>query len=419
MLSFLLALALGVSAAKEIAVPGLALAVEIPDPPAGEPQLWGHTLGDETLDVRLSMYNAAAYTQVIVGATWWQTPLDQLPEGLASQVLPESDENFTVTPGEVTLTQHPSLGPTARVKAEGFDTFMEAPRWVEVAVFSIAGATVEVSALSSESAERATLALDEVLGMMRVKEPALPLDQLRMGTVEADAGYRLTLPPGLRALTLEEERKLDSTRISGEGPFSGRLARTTIVDTRHLARTVFSCVANSGANPEVLHPEKSPVAVQNFKAMASVLLKGGRFRFVNGTQESMFEMLPSAPVHPDGDGEVQFLQLRDRDAYLWTVPGTVFQDPVHAALFYTAYDDVGLHCGLAAPKDRPEWVGTFESIVKGLEVIDSAQHPMPMSLKARYIRWWRWSPYTDPLLQLYWLPIPLFLIAGWLVLKDD
>lgn len=419
MLSLLLALGLNVAPAKEVAVPGLSLSVDIPEVPQGEPNPWGHTVGDETIDVRLSMYKAEAFTQVVFNGTWWQTPVDQPIVDLATQVLTTSDKDLEITPAEPVQVPHPTLGTTWRVKAELFDRFLEAPRWADVAVFPIAGATVMVRSVSSESPERATEVLDEVLAMVRVKEAALPPEQLNLGEVTADAGYTLTLPAGMRALTLEEERKLDSSRVAGESAFAGRLARMTVVDTGHLSRELFTCVAQADSTLEILAPAKSPPAERNFRTMATVLLKGGRFRFVNGTQETVFETLPETPVYPEGEPEVGFLSLGDRDAYLLKTAGTLFNEPVHAALFYTTYGNLGLHCAIAAPKDRPELIGTFESIMKGLRVVDGAQHPMPLSVKARYIRWWRWSPYTDPLLQLYWLPIPLFLLAGWLVLRDE
>jgi hypothetical protein len=39
-----------------------------------------------------------------------------------------------------------------------------------------------------------------------------------------------------------------------------------------------------------------------------------------------------------------------------------------------------------------------------------------MSLRGRYVRWW---PTTTPWLQLYWAPLPLILVAAWLILKDE
>ena len=58
----------------------------------------------------------------------------------------------------------------------------------------------------------------------------------------------------------------------------------------------------------------------------------------------------------------------------------------------------------------------FQDAGRQIEILDSELHPMPLSMKARYVRWW---PTAHPLLQLYWIPIPLLLMAGWLVLPDD
>ena len=59
---------------------------------------------------------------------------------------------------------------------------------------------------------------------------------------------------------------------------------------------------------------------------------------------------------------------------------------------------------------------TFKLTVAGIEITEGEAHPLPLSMKARYVRWW---PFAHPLLQLYWLPFPLLLLAGWLVMRDD
>jgi len=44
---------------------------------------------------------------------------------------------------------------------------------------------------------------------------------------------------------------------------------------------------------------------------------------------------------------------------------------------------------------------------------------MPLSMRAKYIRWWPYSPYNNPWAQLYWVPIPIMLLAVWLITKDE
>ena len=85
-------------------------------------------------------------------------------------------------------------------------------------------------------------------------------------------------------------------------------------------------------------------------------------------------------------------------------------------MLYTAYADVPLTC-LAIAKEG-ESLESFEKAVRGLTIAldeNGEPYPMPLSLQARYTRWW---PTGNPFLQLYWLPVPLMLIAGYLVLKD-
>ena len=87
-----------------------------------------------------------------------------------------------------------------------------------------------------------------------------------------------------------------------------------------------------------------------------------------------------------------------------------------ASVFYTTYSDVGLLCRAWADPGDEARLTTFEGVVEGLEVVDGEQHPMALTLKGRYTRWW---PTSNPLFQLYWFPVPLLLVAGWLVLRED
>ena len=89
------------------------------------------------------------------------------------------------------------------------------------------------------------------------------------------------------------------------------------------------------------------------------------------------------------------------------------------ATFYTAWSDVNLHCQASVPAGQSEQADLrtlFEQAVVTVRVSDGAAHPMHMSLMARYKRWW---PYTNPLLQLFWLPIPIVLFAAWLANRGD
>ncbi|MCB9763364.1 MAG: hypothetical protein H6739_26595 [Alphaproteobacteria bacterium] len=400
--------------AKEIKVPGLDVLVTVPDPPDGEMSPWGWTVGDVSTDVRLAMRNMELYTDVTFQAAPWQPDLSAI-EDLAPQVLPLDDEDLQITPGEPFTTQHETLGDMLVLTADVHDSWMEMDRWSRVAVFAIEGNGVVVTATSSESAERAEEVLTTALGMVQVTNPPVPPAELPYGKVTADAGYTVDVPPGWRALTQDETRRVSSTRVGGEGPYSGSLANFYVVDTRSLGRSVFNCKAEAVGTLEVIDPAKSPESVENFRTFARVHLRGGRYRLVNGTEETFIDILTDVPVQPEAESDVQFVHLRDRDAYLWRVGGTVYQEPAKASMFYTTYADVGLVCVAVVEPEEEAMLTTFDQAMRGLTIVDGEQHPQPLSIRALYVRWW---PTTNPALQLYWLPLPLFLIAGYLVLKD-
>jgi hypothetical protein len=144
-------------------------------------------------------------------------------------------------------------------------------------------------------------------------------------------------------------------------------------------------------------------------------MRGGKLEIITGSNEVYLDIMPDYPIQPADEGKLDFLQYKDRDAYLWKVDGDLYGDPVKAALFYTAWDEVGLTCIAFAEEGQDARLGSFETAVRHVEVRQGELYPMPLSVKAQYTRWW---PSSNPLLQLYWAPVPLFLLAGWLIFKD-
>lgn len=402
--------------AKKVQIPGLGLNVVLPeseDPLATPP--WKHSSGDATSDIRLSMRNSEAFTDVAFSATPFQPNLEAVRPNLVPYLRKVIDEDLKFEAGELRTTDHPVLGPVIFVPLVVHDAFMEQDLWSELAVFAVESHGVLAMATSSLSAEMGTEQLQSVLDMLDVTKPAVPLSDLPAGAIAAPAGYRLELPTGWRALTPLEARGLSTARIAGEGPFSGQLANLFIVDETSLEGLIFSCEAMADATLEVLDPIKSPHAADNFLTYGRVMLRGGRVRIATGTDELFVDSLSELPLHPNEDGSLEFLSLETREAYLWRVKGTVFEEPAEASFFYTTWDDVGLSCMAVAEAGSEGRLGTFDQVVRGLSVTDGAEHPAHLSMRARYVRWW---PYGHPALQLYWLPLPLLLIGGVLLFRD-
>lgn len=402
--------------AKDLRVPGVDIIVHVPAPPEGQVQPWGWTMGDASMDTRLSMRNSLAYTDVTFAATQWEPDLSINFSGLAEQLLPMDDEDLSITPMPTERVEHPKLGTVIELPADVHDNWMERDLWSRTALFAIGGSGVVLRATSAESAERANEVLNQVLDMIEVTTPALTRDHLPYGKVTTESGFIVELPTGWRALTDEETQRISSGRIGGENDYSAALAWFYVVDTSKLSEAVFACRADSTGTLEILDPERAPKAGENFRTFAEVLLQGGRYRLAQGRDELFVDVLTETPIQPTKAGEVKLVKLADREAYSMRFDGTYFQDPVQASVFYVTYGDIGLSCIASAKADNSAVLTTFDQVMAGMQIVDPEKHPMPLSLRGRYVRWW---PTTNPAMQLYWLPLPLFLIAGWLILRDD
>lgn len=274
--------------------------------------------------------------------------------------------------------------------------------------------------------EEASAAADELEAMAGFYDGPVAAADLPFGHVVEDAGYELDLPQGFRALTERERLALNGEPVGGNSGFGGALAYQTFFDPQSQdARAAFGCVAYSADTLEIVQPEKAPRLADNYRRMARTMLKGGSYAVDGGkpVRGRPADLLGSGTivVDPEAEGQLTTLELGDRAGYLWRVEGArtvtgADPTPTVVATFYTAWSDVNLHCQAAAPADQVALLDQFEQSVRTLRVTDGAAHPLELGLMARYKRWW---PYTNPLAQLYWLPIPIVLFAAWLANRGD
>jgi hypothetical protein len=402
--------------AKKVQIPGLGLKVDIPEP---EDEFsvppWKFSKGDATSDIRFSMRNAEAFTDVSFMATPFQPNLEAIRPTLLSDLRKVIDEELQYEVGELTSWQHPVLGTVLTAPLSVHDDFMEMDFWSEFAFFAIESHGVIAMTMSSMDAEMAETQLRTVLDLLVVTKPALALSDIPAGKIEAPAGYNIELPTGWRDLPPMAARVLSSSRIAGEGPYSGKLSNLYVVDDASMEGLVFHCEAMADVTLEVLDPTKSPQAAENLLTYARVMLRGGRVRIATGVEELFIDSLSDQPVQTIGDGNLEFIHLDTREAYLWRVKGTIFEEPAEAAFFYTNWDDIGLTCEAKVMAGEEGRLGTFDQIMRNISVVDGLEHTPHLSMKARYVRTW---PFGHPALQLYWLPLPLLLIGGVLLFRD-
>ncbi len=258
------------------------------------------------------------------------------------------------------------------------------------------------------------LAFADVLTTVNILKPALTDEELPFGEYVSEGGYSLTLPDGWRGLTAREMSIISTSRIS-EGPYEGYRALQVFLDPSDLdGQRKFTCgIYSTGSRPvEVLDPAKSDQHAKNYRTQARVMLKGGSFKITSGgtgeTVKSEIGVMAPVEITPDATGRLETIPLGDRDAYLWHVNGMQSGDQVEVITWYTAYDNLGLSCFAVASPDQQEILTVFEQAAQTLAVTDPASHPMVLSFMSSYRRWW---PYAHPALQLYWLIVPLFLLA--------
>jgi hypothetical protein len=414
----LLFAALSIADAQTVAVPGTDLMIHLPESDPDLPPPWSYRTMDVSSEVKVGMRNIEAFTDIRLSTTSYQPEVAAVSEDLLAWLESEDEadpyEEYSI--GELVAEEHEKLGPLLRVPFEVADTHLEQTFYREMVFFGIEGAGVVVTAISSDSAERANTVLSEVVEMMDPMKPALADEDLPTGKVQTPSGFSVELPVGWRALTDGERDQREMALIKGTSDYAGEPASFFVVDTQYLNKTPFFCRVNDAASLHVLDPNKSSAAVENFKTYGRVFLKGGQFRLTEGGDSLVGDSLPEKPLDIQAEDDVEFFALADRDAYLWRVSGAVFDEPVSASLFFTTYDDLGLTCVAHASEGDEAILGTFEGVMRGLEILDGENHPMALSMGARYTRWW---PFSNPLMQLYFFPIPLLAFGAWFVYKSD
>lgn len=405
-------------------IPGLPVDIVVPQTEPGVEPRWKWTANDSTSEVRLGMRASEAYSNVRFRATNFQPDVGRLDgESLSDELglvdQPESDLDLTL--GEWALVEHPELGPMQVLNFHAWDGFLERDLYYHVFLYAVEGHAVIGSVESSESLERAHEVAGEIIAMTDIAKPAFdPAEMGLTGTITAPAGYSITLPDGMRTLSEEELNLVSGGRLGGEGPFNGKRARLSVIRTDRLYDNLaFRCRAESGSPLEVLDPEKSPKTAENFRSWAKAVFSAGQAKVTSAGEDTTFDFSDdyARSLYTDSQEDPEFLQLDDgHDAYLWKVTGDVYAEPHQGSMLYTAYADVALTCMAIA--EVGESLEAFEKAAKGVTIaLDENGEPyaMHLSLQARYTRWW---PTGNPFLQLYWLPVPLMLIAGYLVLKD-
>lgn len=273
----------------------------------------------------------------------------------------------------------------------------------------------EITGLPEDERIDLPVVAEEVLSMVEVRDAPVAAEELPTGRVELEAGYALTLPENWRALTKKEMNLFSPERV-GDGPYEGRRAARLFVEPSTFEPLQFTCqVYDTAGRPiEVLDPEKSAIHGDNYRTHARVMLKGGTFKISTGGVEEVVQSfhpsdLPPVNIAEEALGALEVVDLGDRDAYKWTVEATMGDDlAVTAHAFYTAWDNIGLNC-FAIEDEENEGLGElFWTTMDTLEIMEPEEHPMQLSFMSQYRRWW---PYAHPAMQLYWIVIPMFLLA--------
>ena len=404
--------------AETIAVPNTDLYLNLPELEEGEPQVWAWSTGDITSEVKLGMRNVEAFTDIRLRVTGHQPAPHMVADDLLAWIHAQDEadtyQNYTI--GEMVLSEHETLGQLVTIPFEVFDTHMEQTFFDEMVLFAGYGTGIIVTSISSDSQERSHEVLTEVLAMMEHGTDPVATEELPTGEITTQFGLELALPAGWRALTDEELSHRNTELVRAEGDFFGLPANLYVIDEHRLVNTVFECNASDGSSLYIVDPDKSETALNNFTTWAEIAFSGGMYQVTTDSNHTGGEVIPDNPMVIEELGEVEFLEFEDREGYLVRAKGMVWGEEKEGSLFYTAWDNLGITClAFTSPEDNAV-LETFERTMRTMQVTDSINHPMPMSTATRYARWW---PYSHPLLQLYWLPIPMLLLSGFFVYKSD
>lgn len=327
----------------------------------------------------------------------------------------------------IEFVKHPGLGPHLRAHAS-----IELPEREDVggqlvvSLYPVRYGLNAVVVVGVATPEEIDLAAQRLADMITFYDGPMAWKDLPTGTVQDAAGYSITLPDGFRGMADRERTALRGEPVGGNSGYGGALSTQWYFDPGSVgAHQGFGCVAFSGSTLEIVDPSKAPRLADNFRLASRLMLKGGTYTVdggkpIRGRSADMLDGR-SIVVEPDARGELKTMSIGDRPAYLWQVQGKRVsasgeEEPVQVATFYTAYSDVNLHCQVAAPATNPELVDQFIQSVGTVTITNGAEYPLHQGLMAQYKEWW---PYTNPAMQLYWLPIPIILFAGWLANRGD
>lgn len=332
-----------------------------------------------------------------------------------------------ITWGDPQLVEHPILGRYLRVTAE-----VELPEREDVggllaiSLYPVRAGLNATVVVGVTDPERLIAAEQELAGMIRFINPPVAEEDMPTGHVVDPAGYELDLPDGFRALTERERTALRGEPVGGNSGYGGALSYQWYFDPSSVGgHHGFGCAAYSADTLEIVDPAKAPRLADNYRLAASLILKGGTYRIdggkpIRGRPADLLDTR-TLVVDPTVPGDLRTIQLADRPAYLWRTEGKRVaasgdEEEVVVSTFYTAYSDVNLHCQAAAPPTDTRLMDEFASSMATVTITDGAAHPLELGLMARYKQWW---PYSHPLLQLYWVPVPVILFAAWLANRED
>ncbi len=332
-----------------------------------------------------------------------------------------------ITWGTPELIDSPNLGRYLRVTAE-----IELPEREDVggrmavSLYPVRAGLNGTVVVGVTEPDRLVSAEQELASMVTFFNGPVADKDMPTGHIADAAGYELDLPDGFRALTERERTALRGEPVGGNSGYGGALSYQWYFDpSSDGGHQGFGCAAFSADTLEIVDPVKAPKLADNYRLVAALMLKGGAYKVdggkpIRGRPSDLLDSR-SLVVDPAVAGDLQTIKLADRPAYLWRTQGKRVaaagdEEDVVVSTFYTAYGDVNLHCQAVAPTTDASLIDQFDQVMGTVAITDPVAHPLDLGLMARYKQWW---PYNHPLMQLYWLPIPIILFAAWLANRGD
>lgn len=301
--------------------------------------------------------------------------------------------------------EHPTLGTVLVVASQGTVQTAPDPVQMRFAAFTGPAGTVSVVGGIFQPPDRADALLDEALDQLTWKRPPYPPDAFPTGHVTPAGGYALDLPDGWRGLHEAERDVLDL-----------KPSQAVFLDPRVDPPLELGCVTNTGPL-DVVDPTRSALHGRNYRTRTRALLAGGSFVARSGSTRTRTQVtLDRTPVRiaPDAEGTLEWIELGERHAYLWTVPATVEDQPVEVRTVYTTWDTRTVDCTWVAEPEHPA-SAAVDAALRSVRVVDGQAHPQPLSGAGWYVSTW---PFTHPLLQVWWFGAVLILLAVVVLLRQ-